>query len=151
MGLLRQSDGSSTPLSVDLGEASGHAVASDKDVDMRIVGVHHVNLQVADVTAARAFYSDVLGLAEIDRPAFGVDWLWFQIGGQQLHIGEAKGHTGPDRQHFALQVENLDEVVSAIEQHGVKVRRAGQTLPGAGVQVFLRDPSGNLIELNEPN
>ena len=47
---------------------------------MKIVGVHHVALQVADVTAARTFYRDVMGLPEIERPDFPIGGAWFQLG-----------------------------------------------------------------------
>ncbi len=120
-------------------------------MNVDIVGVHHVNIQVADVATARAFYGDVLGLPEIKRPEFDVDGIWFQLGAQQLHIGVAEGHTGPGRQHFALQVDDLDAAIATIESRGGTVRRAGRALPGAGHQAFLRDPSGNLIELNQPD
>ena len=40
--------------------------------------------------------------------------------------------------------------VSALERHGVAVRKTGLTFRGAGHQAFVRDPSGNLIELNQP-
>ena len=49
-----------------------------------------------------------------------------------------------------MQVGDLDAAVAAIEAHGVKVRKTGLTFPGAGYQAFVRDPSGNLIELNQP-
>lgn len=115
-----------------------------------IIGVHHVNIQVDDVAAARAFYREVLGLTEIDRPDFPVSGAWFRLGVHQLHIGAEDGHVAPDRQHFAVQVGDLDAAVAAIEAHGVKVRKTGLTFPGAGYQAFVRDPSGNLIELNQP-
>jgi len=119
-------------------------------VSVPIIGVHHVAIQVDDVEAARAFYGEVLGLVEIDRPDFPVGGAWFQLGVDELHIGAEDGHIAPDRQHFALQVGDLDAAVAAIEIHGVSVRKTGLTFPGAGYQAFLRDPSGNLIELNQP-
>ena len=117
---------------------------------MSILGVHHVNIQVADVSAARAFYCGVLGLTEIDRPDFPVDGAWFELGVHQLHIGVEVGHVASQRQHFAVQVNDLDAMVATIEALGVEVRKTGLTFPGAGFQAFLRDPSGNLIELNQP-
>lgn len=115
-----------------------------------IIGVHHVALQVDDVAAARAFYAEVLGLTEIDRPDFPFGGAWFQLGVNQLHLGTEDGHAGPERQHFAVQVSDLDAAVAAIEAHGVEVLNIGLTFPGAGHQAFVRDPSGNLIELNQP-
>jgi glyoxylase I family protein len=117
---------------------------------MKILGVHHVNIQVADVPAAREFYRAVMGLTEIDRPAFPVGGAWFRLGAQELHIGEQDDHEAPDRQHFAVQVDDLDAAVSTIESRGVAVRKTGLTFEGAGYQAFVRDPSGNLIELNQP-
>jgi catechol 2,3-dioxygenase-like lactoylglutathione lyase family enzyme len=120
-------------------------------VSPTILGVHHVAIQVDDLDAARRFYRDVMGLAEIaDRPDFEVDGAWFQLGAHELHLGVEEGHRGPERQHFAVEVSDLDAAVAAIESHGVPVRKTGLTFPRAGNQAFLRDPSGNLIELNEP-
>lgn len=104
-----------------------------------------------DATAAgREFYGDVLGLIEIERPDFTVEGAWFQLGTSQLHLGVEDGHLAPVRQHFAVLVADLDSAVATIEAHGVSVRKADLTLPGAGYQAFVRDPSGNLIELNQP-
>lgn len=119
-------------------------------MQVKILGVHHVAIQVADVAAAREFYSEVMGLTEIDRPDFPVGGVWFRLGAQELHIGEQDDHAAPDRQHFAVQVDDLDAAVSAIESHGVSVRKTGLMFKGAGHQAFVRDPSGNLIELNQP-
>jgi catechol 2,3-dioxygenase-like lactoylglutathione lyase family enzyme len=119
-------------------------------VSAPIIGVHHVAIQVDDVDAARVFYSEVLGLTEIERPDFPVGGAWFRLGRQELHLGAADGHVAPERQHFAVHVADLDATVAAIEAHGVSVRKTGLTFPGAGYQAFLRDPSGNLIELNQP-
>ena len=119
-------------------------------VPVPVIGVHHVSLQVEDLAAARQFYGDVLGLLEIERPDFAVEGAWFQLGTSQLHLGVEDGHLASVRQHFAVLVADLDSAVATIEAHGVSVRKAGLTLPGAGYQAFVRDPSGNLIDLNQP-
>ena len=48
------------------------------------------------------------------------------------------------------RVEHLDAAVAAIRAHGIEVGTIPH-LPGAGRQAFLRDPSGNLVELNQPD
>jgi catechol 2,3-dioxygenase-like lactoylglutathione lyase family enzyme len=47
-----------------------------------------------------------------------------------------------------MRVADIDAAVADIRGHGVRVSDP-QTV-GPGRQAFLRDPSGNLIELNQP-
>ena len=115
---------------------------------MRAIGVHHVSINVSDVSEALAFYVDVLGLAaRSDRPDFSFGGAWLDVGAQQIHLIEAEP---PDDvgQHVALHVEDIDAVVTELHERGVAV-----TTPvwvGTGRQSFLHDPSGNRIELNQP-
>ena len=52
---------------------------------MQPLGVHHVSLNVDDVAAATAFYTEVLGLVvRSDRPDFGFDGAWLDVGDQSL-------------------------------------------------------------------
>jgi glyoxylase I family protein len=119
---------------------------------MKPLDVHHVSVCVTDVEAARRFYVDVLGFQERgDRPDFGFPGAWFDVGGRQVHLIEV-ATMPPDAgsNHFALRVDDIDEAVASIEAHGVEVRRAAY-FPNAGKQAFLADPSGNGIELNQPD
>ena len=115
---------------------------------MHSTGVHHVSVNVTDLDAAVAFYTDALGLRlREDRPALGVDGAWLDVGGQQVHLIAAP--VPPDRgQHFALAVDDLDGTVTELRSRGVDV---GDPSPvGTGRQAFLHDPSGNTIELHQP-
>ncbi len=116
-------------------------------MSFRVTGVHHVAVVVEDLTTARTFYCDNLGLPEIQRPRFESEGFWVQIGAQQLHVshGDEASHK---RNHFAVGVEDIDDAVAQLEAAGVNVRR-GPGVAGAGSQAFVRDPGGNLIELNE--
>ena len=116
---------------------------------MKLEGVHHVSLNVADVAAARRFYVEVLGLEEIPRPAFPFPGAWLRSGGQELHLIAQEGHQAPEGQHFAFRVADVDAAAAELAARGVKVG-GPIDVPGAGRQAFLRDPSGNLIELNQP-
>ena len=135
-------------------EGTRHALAVNTDqypVAMEIKGIHHVSLNVSDVELATRFYVDVLGFKELaTRPDFNFPGSWLQAGAQQVHlIGEAKNP--PDRrQHFALQVDDLKAWMLHLDAKQVSYRHS-PLIVGAGDQVFLHDPSGNRIELNQPD
>lgn len=114
---------------------------------MQPLGVHHVSINVTDVEAALAFYTEVLGLVErTDRPAFGFPGAWLDVGagGQQLHLigAPAPANLG---QHFAMRVADLPAVVAELRAAGVEVTDPSPV--GPGHQAFLTDPSGNAVEL----
>jgi glyoxylase I family protein len=116
---------------------------------MRALGVHHVSLNVADVAAAKSFYVDTLGCTERDdRPDFGFGGAWLDIGGQQIHLIEAPA---PDDrgQHVALQVDDLAVCVSELQDAGIDISDPSPV--GTGLQAFLHDPAGNLVELHQAN
>ena len=115
---------------------------------MRTLGLHHVSINVADVEEARRFYVDVLGAVErSDRPDFGFGGAWLDVGQQQIHLIEA---TVPDDngQHLAQLVDDLDDTIVELRHDGITVSDA--TPVGTGRQAFTHDPSGNLVELHEP-
>jgi len=114
---------------------------------MELRGVHHISLNVNDVGAASAFYTDVLGLTlRADRPDFPFAGVWLDVGDQQIHLIEAV--VPADRgQHVALQVADLAAAVEELRAHGIEV---SEPRPVVNVlQSFLHDPAGNRIELDE--
>jgi len=116
---------------------------------MKLGGVHHVSLNVEDAEKTGRFYIDVLGLEVLPRPDLGFPGYWLRSGNQEIHLIEVKDHRVPGGEHFAFRVDDVDAAVRELAERGVKVSKPMQ-VPGAGRQAFLRDPSGNLVELNEP-
>jgi glyoxylase I family protein len=116
--------------------------------EVRALAVHHVSINVDDVDAAVAFYVDVLGLVpRQDRPAdIGVDGVWLDAGGQQVHLIHAPAPTARG-QHFALLVDDLDTAVDELRAREVNVSEPAPV--GRSRQSFLNDPAGNLIELHQ--
>jgi catechol 2,3-dioxygenase-like lactoylglutathione lyase family enzyme len=114
---------------------------------MKPVGIHHVNLLFADLDEARTFYREVMGFEELERPDFGFPGAWFRMGAHQLHLrpGAAPGSL----HHFALEVDDLDAALAELAERGLVVTPS-DPVDGAGRQAFLTDPTGNLIELNQP-
>lgn len=118
---------------------------------MRSLGVHHVSINVRDATEATRFYVDVLGFRQRDdRPDFPFAGAWLDVGddGQQIHLLEVDGVEAPDGQHFAVAVEDLDEAITELERRGAAVSTPS-TIGNICRQAFLRDPTGNVIELNQ--
>jgi len=114
---------------------------------MKPAGVHHVAICVADAQEGLAFYRDVLGMTQLPRPDLGPGY-WLDAGGQQVHLMESAAQS-PGANHFAIRVDDIDAAVSDLQEQGVEVQRI-PFVPSAGHQAFLHDPSGNLIELNQP-
>ena len=112
--------------------------------------IQHVALNVTDLAAARRFYLDDLGLSEIDRPDFGVPGLWMACGDTQVHLVEVDDNRPAAGQHFAFEVADMDATVADLRAKGIVVSDPFEIAAGAGRQAFLEDPSGNLLELNQP-
>jgi catechol 2,3-dioxygenase-like lactoylglutathione lyase family enzyme len=117
---------------------------------METAGIHHVAINVHDLDEALGFYVDRLGFSVLDRPPFDFPGAWLQAGASQIHLMETSEATIDRRQHLALRVDDLEDVLGELAAAGVEAARVPYT-PGAGQQAFLRDPSGNRIELNQPD
>jgi catechol 2,3-dioxygenase-like lactoylglutathione lyase family enzyme len=114
---------------------------------VNVIGVHHVSIGVSDVDAAVEFYG-WLGLTQLQRPDFGFPGAWLQAGGQQVHLlGTDKIPPGAEN-HYAFHVEDLEVCLADLATHGIIARRSDTV--GAGAQAFIKDPSGNVVELNQP-
>ena len=110
---------------------------------MELLGIHHVNVRVDDLADAARFYEDVLGLRRIHRPAeMPAEGAWYALGAQQLHVSDGGGPDPASKQHFAIAVADLGATVAELRAAGVEVMVRDET-----GQAFVRDPSGNRIEL----
>ena len=116
---------------------------------MAIERLHHAAFTVTDMDAAVAFYA-LLGFEPIERPDFGFPGAWLQAGDAQVHLLESPDLPPSDGTHVAMKVDDLEAVVSTLEAAGLRIGRLPH-VPGAGRQAFVKDPSGNQIELNQPD
>jgi len=114
-------------------------------------GVQHVSINVADVDAATAFYTEILGLEVLPRPDFAFRGTWLKsANGVEIHLIEVPGWVAPKGQHYAFQVDDLDAAIAEIRAAGHEIGDA-RGLPGtAARQVFTFDPAGNMVEFNQP-
>jgi lactoylglutathione lyase len=118
---------------------------------MEIAAINHVTLIVDDLEKARRFYTDVVGLEELPVFPFDYPTQFYRINeAQQLHLTEWKDETS-FRGHVCLTVKDFDACYRVSRELGIvdeepwgKVRR----LPDGAMQMFIRDPAGNLLELS---
>lgn len=118
---------------------------------MAVVGIDHVQLALpaGGEERARAFYRDVLGLAEQPKPPVLAKrgGCWFANGAVQIHLGVDPGFRPAVKAHVGLLVDALAPVVAACRRHGFDVTD-GEPLDGCA-RAYVHDPFGNRIELLE--
>ncbi len=116
---------------------------------MALRGIHHVQVNVPDVAAAVDFYEALGMTVRGDRPDIGVEGAWLDVAGQQVHLLKAPAAADLG-QHFALEVDDLDAVLAALQERGVEANPPRALGPGLPRQTSVHDPAGNRIELREP-
>jgi extradiol dioxygenase family protein len=101
-------------------------------------------------TEARRFYGDVLGLAEVPKPAtlHARGGVWFELSGGQLHVGVAEPFAPARQAHPALRLPDmgaLTVLARRLQASGAPVRW-DEELPEVR-RFFTDDPWGNRLEL----
>ncbi|HUL74851.1 MAG TPA: VOC family protein [Vicinamibacterales bacterium] len=115
---------------------------------MTILAIDHVQLAMpAGAEAqARAFYSGVLGLPEIPKPAAlaARGGAWFGRGSVRIHLGVEADFRPARKAHPALLVDDLDGLEAACRAAGFPPERDAD-LPGYA-RFYVADPFGNRLE-----
>lgn len=114
--------------------------------------VDHVNVtvSVALEPAAKRFYGEILGLAEIPKPdaARARGGAWYQCGAVQLHLSREERPAGEpvSRRHMCVVVADLVAAEAACRAAGLAIEPDERPIPGWS-RFYVRDPGGNLIEV----
>jgi catechol 2,3-dioxygenase-like lactoylglutathione lyase family enzyme len=109
----------------------------------------HVQLALPEggEAAARRFYGELLGLAEVAKPeplrASG--GVWFEPG---LHLGIEDDFRPALKAHPALRMADLDAAADRLEAAGADVEW-DERWPGVR-RLYTHDPFGNRLELLAP-
>ena len=81
--------------------------------------------------------------------------LWLRCGDQQLHLFESTEDAPTPRQHVSFDVDDFDAVYAKAKEMRILDSRAFgsplRTHPAGWVQLYLRDPAGNLLEVDWPD
>ena len=114
-------------------------------------GLNHVSVVAHELEESIAFYREVFGMEELPTPDFGFPVRWLRLGGLQLHLFE-RPDDAPVYAHFAIEVDDVVALIRTAQARGIlddtTFGYAMAELPGGEAQVYLRDPAGNLIEVD---
>ena len=121
-----------------------------------ILSYNHVGLAVKDLKISVVFYRDIIGLSPLDVPDNMLAIRrWFRVApGQELHLllGRENPVANNDKNgaHFSLSIptNSADEIEAFLKEKNVPYHRQ-KRFDGA-YQIYVTDPDGYVIELNEP-
>lgn len=118
---------------------------------MRATRINHVSISASDLEKSTRFYEDVFSMERIPTPTFETPVQWLRVGDMQLHLFQ-DANPAPARHHLGITIDDFDAAYQAVKAY------ASDTwgwqlveLPSRQVQLYFRDPSDNLIELNWPD
>lgn len=115
--------------------------------------IHHVTLVVSDLEQACRFYEEEFGLEPL--PAFQFDFpaQFYRLNEeQQLHLTEWED-VYSFRGHVCFVVDDFNTLFYRMKEQGrIDIRPWGRVrrLPDRSLQMFIRDPAGNLLEISAP-
>ncbi len=120
---------------------------------MATLRINHVSVNATDLQTSIDFYTGLLGARPIPTLDFGFPVQWLEVGDSQLHLFE-KAMQPTSHHHCAMTVDDLEPVYDFAEardafDHGAFGHHLFR-LPGDVAQLYVRDPSGNLLEIDSP-
>ncbi len=121
---------------------------------MRATGFNHVSIHAEDLEASVRFYVEVLGMEKIPTYTFAFPVQYLRLGDLQLHLFEREA-SAPAYHHIGINVDDFEEAYERARDLGILERDSFfedmYELPDGSVQMYLRDPAGNLVELDWPD
>ncbi len=122
---------------------------------MHAVRFNHVSISARDLEASVRFYCEVFGMERLAAPDFPhARVAWLRLGDQQLHLFE-RDTEAPSFHHVAFEVDDFEAVYAKTReleiQEGEAWSSSARELPDGSVQLYLRDPAGNLVEIDWPD
>jgi lactoylglutathione lyase len=121
---------------------------------LRATAINHVSISAPDLEASARFYVEVFGMERVPAPLFANQRVaWLRLGDQQLHLFEREG--APQYHHFALDVDDFEGAYKRVRELEIRDDTTFMggifELPGGEAQMYLRDPAGNLVEVDWPD
>ena len=121
---------------------------------MRAVNFNHVSIGARDIDESLRFYTGLFGLERIPSPDFRHRVEWLRLGDFQLHLFQRET-PAPEFHHVAFTVDDFEAFYVRARELGIIENTAWfrhiYELPDGSVQLYIRDPAGNLLEIDWPD
>ncbi len=121
---------------------------------MRATGFTHVSVHAHDLEESARFYKEIFRMEEIPAPDFPFPVLWLRVGDLQLHLFQSED-PAPQGHHFGIDVDDFEAAYEKVREHGAREKEGYFSylyeLPDGAVQMYIRDPAGNMVEINWPD
>jgi catechol 2,3-dioxygenase-like lactoylglutathione lyase family enzyme len=113
--------------------------------------INHVSITARNLEESVEFYVDLVGAEPIPTPNFGMPVQWLALGSTQLHLF-VRDDEPTRHHHLGITVDDVAPIYRAAEERDAFDHRSfgGHLfeLPGDVVQLYVRDPGGNLVEFD---
>lgn len=120
---------------------------------MTATRLNHVSVVADDLEESARFYEEVFGMQRVPTARFREQVLWLRLGDQQLHLF-LRDEPAPRYAHVGIDVDDFEAVYLKAKERGLFDRETwGSTVrehPTGWIQMYLRDPAGNLVEVDWP-
>jgi lactoylglutathione lyase len=118
--------------------------------------LEYTGIRVRDLDRSRRFYSEGLGLRSVRKGRMAAGGMWEELEDSESHAllelnfypDQPPYREGDELDHLGFRVHGLDGLVGKLVALGARVRIPPFEDGGTRI-VFLSDPDGVWIELNE--
>ncbi|MGH3109722.1 MAG: VOC family protein [Gaiellaceae bacterium] len=121
---------------------------------MRATGFNHVSIHARDLGESVRFYVEVFGMEPIPTYGFAFPVQYLRLGDLQLHLFE-RDTDAPAFHHIAINVDDFEGAYRRAKELEILERESFfedmYELPDGSVQMYIRDPAGNLVEIDWPD
>ncbi len=121
---------------------------------MSALRINHVSVLAEDLEESARFYEELFGMERLPTPHFKEPVLWLRLGDQQLHLFE-RDVDPPVYHHLGIDVDDFEAVYLKAKERGLLDGPTwGNPIrehPTGWVQMYIRDPAGNLVEVDWPD
>jgi catechol 2,3-dioxygenase-like lactoylglutathione lyase family enzyme len=122
---------------------------------MAAISVNHVSVHANDLEESTRFYERLFGMQRVATPTFAFPVQWLRLGPQQLHLFVRSEIPAPRFHHVGLNVDDFEAVYWRVCEQVLQDTSAFFSgmfeLPDGSVQMYIRDPADNLIEIDWPD